>query len=63
FGRYGELVGAGDYDRDGKNDLLAVDPAAKKTYYFEGTGERYTPFDLARVSTTLHANGSYNLFS
>ncbi|MFH8259815.1 FG-GAP repeat domain-containing protein [Streptomyces roseolus] len=63
FGRYSELVGSGDYDRDGKNDLLAVEPATKKTYYFGGTGERYTPFNLSRVGTTLHANGTYDLFS
>ncbi|MFE5792275.1 serine protease, partial [Streptomyces sp. NPDC056503] len=63
FGRYGELVGSGDYDRDGKNDLLAVDPATKVTYHFRGTGQRYTPFDLTRSTTPLLKGGSYNLFS
>ncbi|MFD6763854.1 FG-GAP repeat domain-containing protein [Streptomyces roseolus] len=63
FGRYSELVGSGDYDRDGKNDLLAVEPATKTTYVFRGTGQRYTPFNLSRVGTTLHANGTYDLFS
>ncbi|MFE1266467.1 FG-GAP repeat domain-containing protein [Streptomyces sp. NPDC058758] len=62
FGRYGELVGSGDYDGDGKNDLLAYESATKRTYYFSGTGGRDVPFRLARVSTTLYASGSYNLF-
>ncbi|MFF2779465.1 FG-GAP repeat domain-containing protein [Streptomyces sp. NPDC058052] len=62
FGRYGELVGSGDYDGDGKNDLLAYESATKRTYYFSGTGGRDVPFRLARVSTTLYASGSHNLF-
>ncbi|MFD6350025.1 serine protease, partial [Streptomyces roseolus] len=63
FGRYSELVGSGDYDRDGKNDLLAVEPATKTTYVFRGTGQRYTPLDLHRSATPLFKGGSYNLFS
>ncbi|MFE5791920.1 FG-GAP repeat domain-containing protein [Streptomyces sp. NPDC056503] len=61
FGRYSELVGAGDSDRDGRNDLLAVDPATRTTYLFKGTGQRYTPFDLTRATTTLFKGGSYEL--
>ncbi|MER5741320.1 VCBS repeat-containing protein, partial [Streptomyces sp. NPDC002262] len=63
FGRYSELVGAGDFDGDKKNDLLAVDPATRTTYVFRGTGERYTPLNLTRSATPLLKGGSYNLFS
>ena len=63
FGRYSELVGAGDYNRDRyrRNDLLAVDPVTKTTYVFRGTGQRYTPFDLIRSTTPLFRGRSYNL--
>ena len=61
FGRYGELVGAGDYDGDKKNDLLAVDPATKAVYVFKGTGERYTPLNLTREATSFFKGGSYDL--
>ncbi|MFE4659819.1 FG-GAP repeat domain-containing protein, partial [Streptomyces hydrogenans] len=63
FGRYSELVGAGDYNRDRyrRNDLLAVDPVTKTTYVFRGTGQRYTPFDLIRSTTPLFQGRSYNL--
>ncbi|MEU7112323.1 VCBS repeat-containing protein [Streptomyces sp. NPDC046182] len=62
FGRYSKFVGAGDYDDDGRNDLLAVEAATGRTYLFRGTGARTTPFERARVATTLFASGSYDLF-
>ncbi|MEU7038021.1 VCBS repeat-containing protein, partial [Streptomyces sp. NPDC046237] len=60
WNRYSELIGSGDYDGDGKNDLIAYDPATKTAYYFKGTGRRYTPFDAKRISSGLFHGGSYN---
>ncbi|MFF8415376.1 hypothetical protein ACF05P_39170, partial [Streptomyces omiyaensis] len=62
FGRYSELVGAGDVDGDKKNDLLAVDPATRTTYVFRGTGERDAPLNLRRALTAQFQGKSYNLF-
>ncbi|MGW2202244.1 FG-GAP repeat domain-containing protein [Streptomyces sp. NPDC001774] len=60
WNRYSELIGSGDYDGDGKNDLIAYEAATKTAYYFQGTGQRYTPFDAKRVSSGLFRGGSYN---
>ncbi|MGW3372869.1 FG-GAP repeat domain-containing protein [Streptomyces hydrogenans] len=62
FGRYSKFIGAGDYDDDGRNDLLAVEAATGKTYLFQGTGARTTPFERARIGTALFSSGSYDLF-
>ncbi|MFH8259814.1 FG-GAP repeat domain-containing protein [Streptomyces roseolus] len=62
FGRYGKFLGAGDYDDDGRNDLLAVEAATGRTYLFRGTGARTTPFERTRIATSLFSSGSYDLF-
>ncbi|MER5741319.1 MULTISPECIES: VCBS repeat-containing protein [unclassified Streptomyces] len=62
FGRYSKFLGAGDYDADGRNDLLAVEAATGRTYLFRGTGGRTTPFERARIATSLFSSGSYDLF-
>ncbi|MFE5792274.1 FG-GAP repeat domain-containing protein [Streptomyces sp. NPDC056503] len=62
FGRYGKFIGAGDYDDDGRNDLLAVEAATGKTYLFRGTGARTTTFERARIATSLFSSGAYDLF-
>ncbi|MFC9728966.1 FG-GAP repeat domain-containing protein [Streptomyces roseolus] len=62
FGRYSKFLGAGDYDDDGRNDLLAVEAATGRTYLFRGTGARTTPFERTRMATSLFSSGSYDLF-
>ncbi|MFF6898302.1 FG-GAP repeat domain-containing protein [Streptomyces hydrogenans] len=62
FGRYSKFIGAGDYDDDGRNDLLAVEAATGRTYLFRGTGARTTTFERARIATSLFSSGSYDLF-
>ncbi|MFC9270778.1 hypothetical protein ACFTXJ_23735 [Streptomyces zhihengii] len=46
-------------DHDGRNDLLAHDPATGRTYHYRGTGEWRKPFG-AKTLTDAHQGRAYD---
>ncbi|WP_449472965.1 hypothetical protein [Streptomyces tanashiensis] len=55
WGSFTSLVGVGDYDRDGLNDLYAVGASGSRLY--SGTGSATGPFKPG-VFTSVHSDAA-----
>ncbi|WP_405648537.1 trypsin-like serine protease [Streptomyces sp. NBC_00019] len=58
---YNMLRGKGDFNGDGKADLLARNKSTGAIYLYKGTGKASSPFS-ARVKVRTWSNSTYNAF-